>query len=536
MGNTTIQQGTLAISREGSLGSGATVTIKNGTTLQTNKDVTISKGVILDSLSTIDTHGNNSKVTGNISGSGSLVMSGDGSLTLDTKVTAPDGTVSYRGNDYSGGTAITGGLLIVNDDKDLGQANTDVAITGGTLQIANDITLERNIFTSTSSGGAISTAGHNFVLKGAVENHTHTEVDNSNPANPKLTLVYDDFGHLVKSGAGTLTLTSDQSNYYVGTALNSDGKEVAITGNTVINGGTLSVAKDEFLGIQEKLFELDTSGQVTTNKTNDAKDWDRGNLLIDGGTLETTAGLTTQRTINIGVAGATINVVGAANNTTLEGLVKGSGGLIKEGEGTLHVSLQSSRYTTDDIALDPNYNKNTYVGKTVVKAGVLEINTVERDLGVSPEGVELAGGNLKINGASALAKLSLTGTGGAIDTTGSTVTVAGIVGPSTASGLEKLGNGTLVIAGDNSYKGDTTISNGKVQITTAKALGADGSALILNGGVLQVAASSLVELVKDTTIESTNGTIDTTSQNVTLTGKISGVGQLIKSGAGTLTL
>ena len=87
-GNTTIQQGTLAISREGSLGSGATVTIKNGTTLQTNKDVTISKGVILDSLSTIDTHGNNSKVTGNISGSGSLVKSGDGSLTLDTKVTA----------------------------------------------------------------------------------------------------------------------------------------------------------------------------------------------------------------------------------------------------------------------------------------------------------------------------------------------------------------------------------------------------------------------------------------------------------------
>ena len=172
-----------------------------------------------------------------------------------------------RCNDYSGGTAITGGLLIVNDDKDLGQANTDVAITGGTLQIANDITLERNIFTSTSSGGAISTAGHNFVLKGAVENHTHTEVDNSNPANPKLTLVYDDFGHLVKSDAGTLTLTSDQSNYYVGTALNSDGKEVAITGNTVINGGTLSVAKDEFLGIQEKLFELDTSGQVTTNKT-----------------------------------------------------------------------------------------------------------------------------------------------------------------------------------------------------------------------------------------------------------------------------
>ena len=299
----------------------------------------------------------------------------------------------------------------------------------------------------------------------------------------------------------------------------------------MINGGTLSVAKDEFLGIQEKLFEVDASG--TEIRTTDAKDWDRGNLLIDGGTLETTAGLTTQRTVNIGAAGATINVVGAANNTTLEGLVKGTGGLIKEGDGTLHVSLQSGNYTTDGIALDSNYSKNTYVGKTVVKAGVLEINTVERDLGASAEGVELAGGNLKINGTSALTKLSLTGTGGAIHTIGSAVTVANITGASTAE-LKKKGSGTLVLNGTNTYAGDTTISDGKVQIKDEKSLGVNAAKLILDGGVLQVTAAT--NLVKDTTITTNNGTIDTTSQNVVLEGKISGVGQLIKSGAGTLTL
>ena len=197
-GNTVIQQGTLAISREGSLGVGTTVTINNGTVLQTNKDVIISKGVILDSQSTIDTDGNNSKVTGNISGAGQLVKFGDGSLTLDTKVTALDGTVSYKGNDYDGGTLISGGLLIVNDNKDLGKANTNVAITGGTLQIANDITLERNIVTSTTAGGSISTAGHNVVLEGAVFNGGNG-------------------GHLVKSGAGKLTLTSALSDYNFGT-------------------------------------------------------------------------------------------------------------------------------------------------------------------------------------------------------------------------------------------------------------------------------------------------------------------------------
>ena len=60
-------------------------------------------------------------------------------------------------------------------------------------------------------------------------------------------------GHLVKSGAGKLTLTSDQSNYNYGTATNGENEIIAAVGNTVINGGTLSVAKDEFLLIKEAM-------------------------------------------------------------------------------------------------------------------------------------------------------------------------------------------------------------------------------------------------------------------------------------------
>jgi autotransporter-associated beta strand protein len=114
------------------------------------------------------------------------------------------------------------------------------------------------------------------------------------------------------------------------------------------------------------------------------------------------------------------------------------------------------------------------------------------------------------------------------------VNIGIITGASTAE-LKKKGSGTLVLNGtNNTYEGDTTISEGKVQIKDEKSLGANAAKLILDGGVLQVTAAT--NLVKDTTITTNNGTIDTTSQNVVLEGKVSGVGQLIKSGAGTLTL
>ena len=129
--------------------------------------------------------------------------------------------------------------------------------------------------------------------------------------------------------------------------------------------------------------------------------------MIDGGTLEITAGLVSKRTVNIGAAGATIDVVvaGEVNKTELKGQLKGaiggSGGLVKEGDGILFLNLQSNEYSTDGVETVYASN-NTYVGKTVVKAGVLEVNTVEHSLGAVAANieVELVGGNLKVNDTS----------------------------------------------------------------------------------------------------------------------------------------
>jgi fibronectin-binding autotransporter adhesin len=97
---------------------------------------------------------------------------------------------------------------------------------------------------------------------------------------------------------------------------------------------------------------------------------------------------------------------------------------------------------------------------------VLAINTAERDLG-GEVAVSLAGGELRINQDSKLGMVSLNGNGGVIDTTGATITAGVITG---AGSIQKKGSGTLVLT-TNDYKGNTTISEGKVQISSSAGFG-----------------------------------------------------------------
>ena len=61
--------------------------------------------------------------TGKISGSTSVVLNGTGTV------------IDALANDYSGGTAINAGTLVVTADNNLGQAGTGVTLGNGTLMI-----------------------------------------------------------------------------------------------------------------------------------------------------------------------------------------------------------------------------------------------------------------------------------------------------------------------------------------------------------------------------------------------------------------
>jgi autotransporter-associated beta strand protein len=134
------------------------------------------------------------------------------------------------------------------------------------------------------------------------------------------------FGALTKTGGGTLTLTSVGNSY----------------NNTVINGGTVSVASDSALG-----STLPGTGGITLN----------------GGALRITdATFATARTITLGAGGGLIDVRASSGTSVpgLGGVISGSGSLTFDGGA--YVNLQAI---------------NTYTGATVIKnAGVSLVSDV----------------------------------------------------------------------------------------------------------------------------------------------------------------
>lgn len=98
----------------------------------------------------------------------------------------------------------------------------------------------------------------------------------------------------------------------------------------------------------------------------------------------------------------------------------------------------------------------------------------------------------------------------------------------------KIGNGTLALNGDNTIDGDIYINSGTLAMGHTNALGASGT-IFLNGGVLGVFGPR--DISSRFSPLTHNYDLDTMGTNVSFATPLTGeTGQLVKRGAGTLTL
>src|SRR5262245_17742786 len=116
-----------------------------------------------------------------------------------------------------------------------------------------------------------------------------------------------------------------------------------------------------------------------------------------------------------------------------------------------------------------------------------------------------------------------------------TRTTATIAAPITgAGGIIKIGAGTIVLSGVNTYLGGTVIQAGTLAVSADNNLGDSSGSLSFDGGTLRYLAGFASN--RAVTLDAGGGTLDTNGDNATLTGAIGGSGRLRKTGAGTLTL
>ena len=273
-------------------------------------------------------------------------------------------------------------------------------------------------------------------------------------------------GLLRKSGAGTLILVSPTNSYTGGTRID-EGKFVAFT--------------DANLGAAS------------------------GGLAFDGGTLSIFDGFTTSRAVTFDEGGGTIEALRA--HSTLAGTISGLGALTKIGLGELVLAGAG----------------NSYAGGTVIDAGTLFVAT-DNLLGNAAGGLTLDGGMLTVGGGFTSARaVTLEDGGGTLDVSNFSATFSGVIsGP---GGLTRAGsNATIVLTGDNTYAGGTTISNGVLQIGDIG--GTTGSIFgdVLNNGGLTFGRSDVYAVVNTIsgagTVTIQNGGIATLTGSNNFTGDL----------------
>jgi autotransporter-associated beta strand protein len=213
---------------------------------------------------------------------------------------------------------------------------------------------------------------------------------------------------------------------------------------------------------------------------------------------------------------------------TMSGVLSGAGGITQNGAGATLLSGNNTHTGTTTVTsgtirlgatgTSPNSPLGTTTAGTTVSSGaVLDLNgfTLATAEGLTLNGTGISNGGALINsGAAASYSGAVTlGSNSSIGTTGN-ITLSGVV--SNGFSLTKVGSGTLIFTGANTYTGTTTISNGTLALGAANRI-SNSSNIILSGGTFSTGTSTgYAETVGTLSLQS-NSTIALGTGNHTLT-------------------
>jgi fibronectin-binding autotransporter adhesin len=511
---------------------------------------------------------------GTISGTGGLTKSGNGVLALGAA------------NSLSGVVRITAGQIRLNDSNALQNCMIDMASAdAGTLTfgsageyIFGGLTGSRNILfpagftlsvgsnnlTTTYTGVLGNNGAGNFKKIGSgtliltnPQAFTGTtrlvggilRVAANSLQSSTLDMQADDAGTLESRDSGPLTLGGLQGTRGLAFSSTLSGLNIGYNNtNTTYSGslsgsagvlqkigsGTLVLAGDNtvtaIVRIAKGTLEI-SHPNALQNCILDMGTTDTGTLSLTPGSEYILGGLTGGR--NIGIPANTVLAVGNNNlTTTYTADLTGAGTLKKIGSGTFVLNNVCSLWGTVRPAGGVLRVNSTSFPNATLDMQEGDSGTIESNNG----GTLILGGLQGTRGLAFSANLIGLSVGDNDQDTTYSGSLSGTNGV-----FEKIGTGTLTLAGDNSFSGFARLTRGKLRLAHANALrNATLELTMANPGMVEFIPGSeytlggltgdwAVSIPSDTTLAIGNNNLSTS-----FTGTISGAGTLKKVGSGTL--
>ena len=459
-GGTTITEGTLSAGNVGAVGTG-TLTVDNATFSVVSGEVSASSVTFIGD-STLDSSSGWNLVK-NLSGSGTLTLTGRGYLAVKSGYTA----ANYTG-DIIVGTNAKAGMLSFESNNVMNANNGVVKLVNGNIDWRDcSETFKSFEFyngTVTKMTGTL-TLSDEFLY----DSSTNLTVPSIISGSAKLT----------KKGSGTLTLSAE--NTY--------------TGATSITGGTLVASTLKSIGT--------------------------GPLTIDNGTLSVVSGEVSASSVTI-TGDSTFD---SSSGWNLVKNLSGSGTLTLTGRGYLAIKdgYTANNYTGDFvIGTTEKAGKISFENDNIINAetSVKVVNgTVDwREHTETFKSFEYYGGAGMTNANGAVMSLSDQFIYDSSTPLSVDVVIAG------AAKLTKKGSGTLSLSGANTYEGGTTISSGTLAITGSAGSLGSGDVTVEENAVLEIAFDNpsttatlpTLSMVEGSSIKVTSGTVAFSDDNVTL--------------------
>ncbi len=278
---------------------------------------------------------------GSIAGNSALTKTGTGTLTL-----------SGTNNTYTGATTISAGTLALSGSGSLASTTTMAVSSGATFDVGG----RSQEIAGLSGAGSVTNASGILTV-----NNTNSSTFSG---------ALSGAGSLTKAGSGTLILSGN--NAYSGGTLVSAGK-LRLDRTTAAGTGTITQTDGT------STLEINTTGTVAN-----AMD------IYNISTLQSVT-LSGNKTLN----NATYTVA-SSTTTTDSGNLSGTGGVTKEGAGTLILT-----------------GDNSYTGAVAVNAGLLNLNSSTGGAAATTSTVSVASGATLLvsqsNQVSDIAEVTLSG-------------------------------------------------------------------------------------------------------------------------------